>query len=119
MLAQSITVATLLAGSAMAAPARDFRSSLVKRAMRPYTADMPIHESCNATQREYLNRAFEEVNILAQWGKDYIVTNGINDTLYEKFFGIGDYVSVVGAIDALITSNKQGMLFRCDDIDGK
>lgn len=38
--------------------------------MRPYTADMPIHESCNATEREALTQALADVKTLAQWGKD-------------------------------------------------
>jgi hypothetical protein len=59
-------VASLLAGSALASPKYVYE----KRAMRPYTADMPIHESCNATEREALTQALQDVTTLAQWGKD-------------------------------------------------
>jgi hypothetical protein len=34
------------------------------------------------------------------------------------YFGDGDSVVVLGAYENLMRSNKEGVLLRCDDIDG-
>lgn len=49
-----------------------------------------------------------------------MVTNGPEDDLFLKWFGKDvDYITVVGAYDALLYSNKINVTFRCDDPDQK
>jgi hypothetical protein len=48
-----------------------------------------------------------------------ITANGPEDPVYQTYFGKGSYVEAIGAYEALLHSNKAGVLLRCDDIDGK
>jgi len=38
-------------------------------------------------------------------------------SLTLQYFGNGDWVTVLGAFDALLYSNKEGVVIRCDDPD--
>jgi hypothetical protein len=48
-----------------------------------------------------------------------VTANGADDPLFVKWFGDGDYISVVGAFQSILSSNKANVTIRCDDIDGK
>lgn len=92
--------------------------ALEKRAMAKYVEEVTIHSSCNTTQRRQLTKALSDTWELVSMAKEYTYTNGANDSLYELYFGDGPITNVIGAFDAVLKSNKDGVLLRCDDIDG-
>lgn len=47
-----------------------------------------------------------------------IASRGAQDPLYTKWFGNGDYISVIGSYQAILSSNKANMTLRCDNPDG-
>lgn len=47
-----------------------------------------------------------------------VYRNGPSDPVYQLYFGTGDSVVVLGAYENLMRSNKEGVILRCDDIDG-
>lgn len=51
-----LTSVALLAAGAIASPI-NLASTFEKRELDAYTSDVTIHESCNATQRRFLERA--------------------------------------------------------------
>lgn len=57
---------------------------------------------------------------VAAFAKDYIGTNGAADPVFRLYFGDRReaYPAALGAYDALLSSNKDGVLFRCDNPDG-
>lgn len=109
----SILTLPLLAGAALASP-------LSRREMHAYTQDIEVHESCNSTQRRMLNDALADTFEMATFARDYAATNGPEDPIFTKYFGTDPkaFSAVIGIWEALLTSNKQGVLFRCDNIDG-
>lgn len=106
--------ALLLAIGAAASPI------LVPRALQEYSADVEIHSSCNTTQRRMLERAFDDFGEITQFARDYVQTNGAKDPVFGLYFGKEPeaYPAVIGAYQALLSSNKKGVVFRCDDVDG-
>lgn len=112
MLASIFVLASALALPALAAP------SVVKREFAPYVADVEIHESCNATERRQLTKALSDTMEVAQLAKNYLVANGPTDEVYKLYFGDGNWLTAMGAFDGILNSNKEGVLLRCDNIDG-
>lgn len=52
--------------------------------------------------------------------RNYVLANGPQDPLFIQYFGNNsDYPAVLGAYDGILQSNKIGVKFRCDNIDGK
>ncbi|KAJ9115942.1 hypothetical protein QFC22_005085 [Naganishia vaughanmartiniae] len=92
--------------------------ALEERALANYVEEVTIHSSCNTTQRRQLTKALSDTWELVSMAKEYTYTNGANDSLYELYFGDGPITNVIGAFDAVLKSNKDGVLLRCDDIDG-
>lgn len=88
-----------------------------KRALATYVEEVTIHSSCNTTQRRQLTKALSDTWELVAMAKEYTYTNGANDSLYELYFGDGPITNVIGAFDAILKSNKDGVLLRCDDPD--
>lgn len=80
--------------------------------------DFEIHKSCNDTQVNQLQQAFSEVLILAQHAKDHTLRFGILSDFFVKYFGNATTGEVIGLYDEVISGNKTGILFRCDNIDG-
>lgn len=84
------------------------------------TTEYPIHVSCNATERAQLSRAFNETIILAQHAKDHILRFGNSSDHFVKYFGNSSTTAEpAGWFDKVINGDKEGVLFRCDDIDNK
>ncbi|KAG4419522.1 hypothetical protein IFR04_007316 [Cadophora malorum] len=84
------------------------------------TPDYTIHVSCNATERNQLQRALNESTILAQHAKDHIMRFGNSSETYVKYFGNSSTTAEpAGWFDKLISGDKSGIVFRCDDIDNK
>ena len=90
MLASSLLVASTLALPALASPL------FAKREFAPYTDQITIHESCNATERRQLTKALADTMEVAQLAKNYIVANGPSDEVYQLYFGDGSYVTAMG-----------------------
>lgn len=57
---------------------------------------------------------------MATFARDYAASNGPNDPIFTKYFGTDPkaFSAVIGIWEALLTSNKEGVLFRCDNPDG-
>lgn len=57
---------------------------------------------------------------MATFARDYAATNGPEDPVFTKYFGTDPkaFSAVIGIWEALLTSNKAGVLFRCDNPDG-
>ncbi|WVQ83153.1 hypothetical protein IAT38_005291 [Cryptococcus sp. DSM 104549] len=110
----SIFTTALFAGAALASPI------LVERDLKPYVSDITIHESCNSTQRRMLETALADTFEVATFAKEYVTTNGAQDPIFLKYFGndTGSYSQVVGIWEAFLTSNKDGVILRCDNPDG-
>ncbi|ESK87614.1 gpi-anchored protein [Moniliophthora roreri MCA 2997] len=47
-----------------------------------------------------------------------VLKNGHDDKLFKTYFGTAQPYPVLGANEQLISGNKTGILFRCDNIDG-
>jgi len=63
---------------------------------------------------------FSETFEVATFARDYIHQHGASDPIFQLYFGTKPeaYPAVVGVYDALLQSNKDGVLFRCDNPDG-
>jgi hypothetical protein len=57
---------------------------------------------------------------IASFAKEYVATNGPEDPIFQMYFGNQSdaFSRVLGVWESLLTSNKDGVLLRCDDIDG-
>ncbi|ORX36143.1 putative peptidase family-domain-containing protein [Kockovaella imperatae] len=105
-------IPTALIGSTSAAPVN-------VRAFQAYSAEVTIHESCNATQRHMLSQALTDTWSVASVAREYVITNGPSDPVFEHYFGNATeaYATVVGIWDSFLNGNKQGVLLRCDNPD--
>ena len=83
-----------------------------------WNQDFEIHKSCNLTQRNQLVQAFTETKLLAQHAKEHTLRFGNLSKFYRKYFGDAPSGEVVGLYENVISANKTGVLFRCDNIDG-
>lgn len=63
---------------------------------------------------------YSETWEVASFAKEYVQKNGPNDTVFQTYFGTKPqtYSAVLGVWDAILTSDKSGVIFRCDNIDG-
>ena len=67
-----------------------------------YTADVPLHSSCNATQSMQILAGFEEMKTLARTGIEHILHNG-RDDFFKLYFGEdGDPAPVVGVLQTVV-----------------
>ena len=57
---------------------------------------------------------------MASFAQEYISNNGASDPIFQLYVGNAteSYAKSLGAWESLLTSNKEGVLLRCDDIDG-
>ncbi|KAK6004468.1 hypothetical protein QM012_008330 [Aureobasidium pullulans] len=78
----------------------------------------PIHSSCNGTERRQLEKALGDTIKIAQQATQHIYTHGNESTLYTKYFGQAPTAEVIGWYEKLVYGDHEGVLFRCDDIDG-
>ncbi|KLT40890.1 zincin [Cutaneotrichosporon oleaginosum] len=88
--------------------------------MKHRVTDITIHESCSTPQRRMIGKGLQEAMEVAAFAKDYIATNGPSDPVFKLYFGDKKeaYPAAMGAYDVLLDSNKDGVIFRCDDPDG-
>ncbi|WRT68180.1 uncharacterized protein IL334_005155 [Kwoniella shivajii] len=114
MIASTVLFTAALAGFSVASPIN------VARDLKAYKTDVTIHESCNTTQRRMLEKALSDTWEVATFAQEYVYTNGPEDPVFQKYFGTekGAYSTVLGVWESFLTSNKEGVLLRCDNIDG-
>lgn len=109
----------LLAASAAAGPLSRRANGATKAFhSRNTLVGMEIHDSCNATEVRQLRKAFAETYELVTTARDYILEHGSNDDVYKTYFGSAPPYAVVGAYESVAHENKEGVLFRCDNVDG-
>jgi hypothetical protein len=77
-----------------------------------------VHSSCNGTERAQLNRALGEAIQLAQIATAHVLAHGNSSALYTKYFGSAPVAEVIGWYEKIVYGSRDGVLFRCDDIDG-
>ncbi|KAH6662275.1 putative peptidase family-domain-containing protein [Halenospora varia] len=83
-------------------------------------SEYEIHISCNSTESAQLRRALNESITLAQHAKDHILRFGNSSEVFVKYFGNNTTTAEpAGWYDKIINGDKNGVLFRCDDIDNK
>ncbi|KAI0476855.1 putative peptidase family-domain-containing protein [Xylaria cf. heliscus] len=82
------------------------------------TTIYPIHRSCNATERALLSRGLNDAISLATHAKDHILRFGNSSEFYSKYFGTSPTAEVIGWYDKIVSADRGGIWFRCDDIDG-
>lgn len=80
--------------------------------------DIPIHPSCNATERAQLQRGFADAIKYAQHAKDHIMRFGNSSDQYVRYFGNAPTAEAAGWYDKIVNGDKKGLWFRCDDVDG-
>lgn len=80
--------------------------------------EYPIHTSCNATERVQLRQALAETVALADHAKEHVLRWGNSSEHYRRYFGDQPTSQVVGNLDKIVSSDKGGVLFRCDNPDG-
>ncbi|KAI5252160.1 zincin [Aureobasidium subglaciale] len=78
----------------------------------------PIHSSCNGSERVQLEKALWDTIRISQQAAQHIYTHGNSSALYTKYFGQAPTAEVIGWYEKLIHGDHDGVLFRCDDIDG-
>ncbi|KAK0560634.1 Prenylated Rab acceptor protein 1 [Tilletia horrida] len=80
--------------------------------------DIPIHESCNNSQRLQIERGFKELYTVSQAAADDIYRHGNTSELFKTYFGSeADPAVPIGIYERIINGDKTGTLFRCDDPD--
>lgn len=80
--------------------------------------EYPIHESCNSTQRAYLETALGETMTLCRQARDHILRWGNESEIYQKYFGDAPTGEPIGWFTKIVDGDKSDILFRCDNIDG-
>src|SRR6478735_624618 len=79
-----------------------------------WTSEYPIHQSCNATLRSQLEEALDETVQLAKHARDHLLRWGDKSEFSQKYFGNSSTLAI-GWYDRVISADKTGMTFRCDD----
>ncbi|KAL1622881.1 Prenylated Rab acceptor protein 1 [Diplodia seriata] len=105
-----VTVTETVTGSNPAATPFDWAAGATK--------DYPIHASCNATERALLSKGLNEAIKLAQHAKEHILRYGNSSEYYTKYFGDAPTGEPIGWFERIVSADRGGIWFRCDDIDG-
>ncbi|KAF7563923.1 hypothetical protein G7046_g186 [Stylonectria norvegica] len=82
-----------------------------------WTKTFPIHQSCNSTLRSQLAEGLDEAVQLAQHARDHLLRWGVNSEFTQKYFGNGSTSVPIGWYERIISADRTGMTFRCDDPD--
>ncbi|EPE08545.1 major allergen asp f 2-like protein [Ophiostoma piceae UAMH 11346] len=128
---QSLLAALLLASGSVASPvgARTEPATETETATRTsptaavynwsvgWTQAYPIHPSCNATLRAQLAEGLDETVQLAKHARDHLLRWGSKSDLVQKYFGNASSATPIGWYERVVSADKTGMTFRCDDPD--
>lgn len=77
-----------------------------------------IHQSCNATNRNQLLRAFSDLEDVTSHARDHILRYGNTSEIFIRYFGQAASAEPLGWYSRFASGDKGNLLFRCDDIDG-
>lgn len=110
-------LASPIAGRQEKAARAETSTPEVKEWSAGWVTEFPIHESCNATLRNQLAEALAETQQLAQHAKEHLLRWGHESQFVQKYFGEGNTAVPIGWYERIISADKTGMLFRCDDPD--
>jgi hypothetical protein len=80
--------------------------------------EYPIHASCNATQKAFLQKGLQETAIISRQARDHILRWGNSSSIYQKYLGNAATGEPLGWFSKIADGDKAGTLFRCDNIDG-
>ncbi|CCH44952.1 Major allergen [Wickerhamomyces ciferrii] len=105
----------LLASIALASPIID-PSFVNEQANNEITT--PKILNCNSTQTVQLKKYYKDLIEFSTIAKQNLLKNGGDDQVFKNWFGKGNPLTVLGIIDEVLEGNKDGVLYRCDDIDG-
>lgn len=77
-----------------------------------------IHSSCNHTQSNQIAAGLDEAVQLARHAKEHVLRWGNSSEHYQKYFGHEPRGEVIGNLDKIVSADRAGILFRCDNPDG-
>ncbi|EPQ26154.1 uncharacterized protein PFL1_06362 [Pseudozyma flocculosa PF-1] len=81
--------------------------------------NVPIHSSCNGTQRAQIQKGLEDMRLLARASVERIHAFGPIDPIFVRYFGAeADPAPVIGYLEEILHGDKSGTVLRCDDPDG-
>jgi hypothetical protein len=80
-------------------------------------ANFPIHESCNTSQKNALEKGMADTIRLAQHAKAHLLRWGRESPKVQMYFGNESTATPIGWYERIIAADRGGMLFRCDDPD--
>lgn len=83
-----------------------------------YVDAFQIHQSCNATNRNQLLRAFSDLRDVTAHARDHILRYGNTSDIFVRYFGTAASAEPLGWYSKFVSGQKNTLLFRCDDIDG-
>lgn len=129
----STEAATLPATSQLTTTSRD---STAYDWQKGYVSEFPIHSSCNSTERRELTEALRQTVEMAEQAKNHskslsakkclniqltitsVLVHGNKSPIFIKYFGEKGATAVpMGWYQKVVSGNRDGLLFRCDDID--
>ncbi|KIY48346.1 zincin [Fistulina hepatica ATCC 64428] len=76
-----------------------------------------IECTSNLTEYLFISEAYLESKALAARAAAYVTLNGLNDSLYESYFGLGGVLDVVSVYDAVATEVNSSISISCTDPD--
>lgn len=82
------------------------------------TNTYPQIKNCNATQTKQINKYYQDFIEVSSVARERLLSNGGDDETFKHWFGEGNPLTVLGVIDNVVQGGKDGVLYRCDDIDG-
>lgn len=78
----------------------------------------PEIKNCNSSQTKQINKYYQDFIEVSSVARSNLLENGADDEAFKHWFGEeGNPLTVLGVIDNLVQGNKNGVLYRCDDVD--
>lgn len=78
----------------------------------------PTIKNCNSSQIKLVNKYYQDMLEVVSVSRAHLIENGV-DEAFEHWFGEdGNPLTVLGALDNIAVGAKDGVLYRCDDIEG-
>jgi hypothetical protein len=79
-----------------------------------------INPTCNSTQTRQIISGLSDAAQLSSVARSFLLETGNTSPIFTKYFGANaSSAAVIGVYDRILWANKEGVLLRCDDIDGK
>lgn len=78
----------------------------------------PEVKNCNVTQVKYINKYYQDMLEVLSVARSHLIEYN-NDSVFKHWFGNGNPLTVLGVLDNIASGSKDGVLYRCDDIEGE